>query len=87
MEGFHSDSGVGGYRCHFSLPTAKGRWKLAFEGVSSGAEVWVNGQLVATHEGGATPFEADVTDAVKPGDNLLAVRVRGDRPPATSSTT
>ena len=76
MEGFRSDTGVGGYRLHFTAPTSPGRVKLDFEGVYSGAEVWVNGQLVATHEGGATPFEADITDAVKPGDNVLALRVR-----------
>ena len=64
MEGFHSDTGVGGYRLHFTAPSEPGRVKLDFEGVYSGAEVWVNGQLVATHEGGATPFEADITDAV-----------------------
>ncbi|MFZ1935695.1 MAG: glycoside hydrolase family 2 TIM barrel-domain containing protein [Thermoguttaceae bacterium] len=76
MEGFHNDTGVGGYRLHFTAPTEPGRIKLDFEGVYSGAEVWVNGQLVATHEGGALPFEADITDVVKPGDNVLALRVR-----------
>ena len=75
MEGFHSDSYVGGYRLRFDAPTEPGRVKLAFEGVYSGAEVWVNGQLVAIHEG-VTPFEADITDAVTKGENLLAVRVK-----------
>jgi beta-galactosidase len=75
MEGFHSDSSVGGYRRHFVAPKVPGRVKLAFDGVYSGAEVWVNGQLVATHEG-ITPFEADITDAVVKGENLLAVRVK-----------
>ena len=78
MEGFRSNTGVGGYRLHFQFKASSepGRVKLDFEGVYSGAEVWVNGQLVATHEGGATPFEADITDVVKPGDNVLALRVR-----------
>jgi beta-galactosidase len=77
MEGFRNDSGVAGYRLHFNGPKAAAeRIKLDFEGVYSGAEVWVNGQLVATHEGGAMPFEADITDVVKAGDNVLAVRVR-----------
>jgi hypothetical protein len=44
--------------------------------VYSGAEVWVNGQLVAIHEGGATPFEVDVTEAATRKENLLAVRVK-----------
>ncbi|MCC6124883.1 MAG: discoidin domain-containing protein [Pirellulales bacterium] len=76
MEGFHNDSGIGGYRLRFASPTGPGRVKLAFEGVYSGAEAWVNGRLVALHEGGATPFEADITDAVQKGENLLALRVK-----------
>jgi len=35
------------------------------------AQVWVNGQLVATHEGGHTPFSADITAA-------LALHADGD---------
>jgi beta-galactosidase len=75
MEGFHSDSGVGGYRRHFNAPSQPGRVKLAFDGVYSGAEVWVNGHLVVTHEG-ITPFEVDISDVVQPAGNLLAVRVK-----------
>jgi hypothetical protein len=51
------------------------RVKLRFDGAYSGAEVFVNGTRVAAHEGGATPFEADVTDLLQP-DNTLAVRLR-----------
>jgi len=76
MEGFHSDSGVGGYRLRVQAPAETGRLKLGFEGVYSGAEVWINGRLVAVHEGGATPFETDITDAARKGENLLAIRVR-----------
>jgi beta-galactosidase/beta-glucuronidase len=40
------------------------------------AAVWVNGTQVATHEGGHTPFSADVTHALagEAGDNILVVR-------------
>ena len=75
MEGFRSLEGVGGYRKRFVPPRGEGRLKLRFEGVYSGAEVWVNGRRVAYHEGGALPFEVDVTDVAREGDNLLAVRV------------
>ncbi|MCC6124252.1 MAG: discoidin domain-containing protein [Pirellulales bacterium] len=75
MEGFHSPDNVGGYLRKFEAPAGEGRIKLRFEGVYSGAEVWVNGKKLAYHEGGATPFEIDVTDAVHPGENLLALRV------------
>jgi hypothetical protein len=75
MEGFRSRDGIGGYRKRFRAPPGAGRLKLRFEGVYSGAEVWVNGRRLAYHEGGALPFEVDITDAVHARDNLLAVRV------------
>ncbi len=75
MQGFRSPEGVGGYRKRFRAPAGKGRLKLRFEGVYSGAEVWVNGRRLAYHEGGALPFEVDVTDVVHSRDNLLALRV------------
>ncbi len=75
MQGFQSVEGVGGYRKRFRTPASPGRLKLRFDGVYSGAEVWVNGRRLAYHEGGALPFEVDLTEAVRPRDNLLAVRV------------
>lgn len=75
MQGFHPTDGVGGYRARFSARAGDGRVKLAFDGVYSGAQVWVNGTPVAVHEGGATPFECDITDALRSGDNTLALRV------------
>lgn len=75
MEGFQSPDGTGGYRRHFKAPAGTGRLMLRFDGVYSGAGVWVNGQYVAHHEGGFTPFEADITDVVQRGDNVLALKV------------
>lgn len=44
------------------------------------AHVWVNGQLAAVHEGGQTPFEADITGALNPeGEQVIVVRAE-DRP-------
>src|SRR5271157_1006921 len=79
MEGFDSKNGVGGYRRHVEIPPSfRGRRvKLLFDGVYSGAEVWLNGQRVGSHEGGFSPFEVDITGAANiGGDNLLAVLVR-----------
>ncbi|HEX5051509.1 MAG TPA: discoidin domain-containing protein, partial [Planctomycetota bacterium] len=64
---------AGGYRRHFDARGGAGRWLLRFDGVYSGAEVFVNGRRVATHDGGAVPFEADITDVVHERDNVLAV--------------
>ncbi|GMV37317.1 MAG: hypothetical protein AMXMBFR61_18250 [Fimbriimonadales bacterium] len=80
MKGFNPMTGVGGYRRTFRAPGGEGRLKLRFEGVYSGAEVWINGTLVARHDGGATPFEADITEAVHEGENLIAVRATEHTP-------
>lgn len=48
---------------------------LHFGAVDHTATVWVNGDLVATHEGGQSPFTADITDVVdREGDNVVVVR-------------
>lgn len=69
--------GYGWYRKHFNMPKAwQGkRINLDFDGVFQVAEVFVNGQRVGEHSGGYTGFTFDITDAVKPGDNVVAVRV------------
>lgn len=43
------------------------RAMLRFDGVYSYARVWVNGTLVAEHDGGFTSWYADLTRHVKPG--------------------
>jgi len=57
-------------------PAGDGRVLLRFGAVDYLADVWVNGTHAGSYEGGETPFEFDVTGALKSdGDNLLAVRV------------
>jgi len=78
MEGFTSENGVAAYRLHVHIPNnfRNQRVKLVFDGVYSGAEVWLNGKRCGFHEGGFAPFELDVTQAARVGaDNLLAVLV------------
>src|SRR4051794_16257573 len=41
---------------------------LRFDAATHRAVVWVGDAQVAEHEGGYTPFEADVTDHVRPGE-------------------
>ena len=49
---------------------------LRFGSATHRAVVWVNGRQVAEHEGGYTPFEADVTGVVEPGaENRVTVVV------------
>src|SRR4051812_7758362 len=56
-------------------PAAHERYLLRFGAVDYLADVWLNGQPVGGHEGADTPFSLALTSALKPGDNLLAVRV------------
>ncbi|MCY9663014.1 glycoside hydrolase family 2 TIM barrel-domain containing protein [Paenibacillus chondroitinus] len=64
------------YRRDLAIPDsfANKRILLHFGAVDYEASVWVNGTLVATHEGGHTPFHADITDALQPGTNKLVVK-------------
>lgn len=68
--------GVAWYRKPLTFPkrSADERLFLMFEGVNAYATIWLNGKLVGKHGGGLVSFTLDVTDAVKDGDNLLAVR-------------
>ncbi|MBW8086498.1 glycoside hydrolase family 2 [Streptomyces hygroscopicus subsp. hygroscopicus] len=65
------------YRRTFTVPSAWSgqRVVLHFGAVHHEATVWVNDTEVAHHEGGYTPFSADVTDALGDGEQLLVVRV------------
>ena len=69
--------GVVWYRKHFRLPAdaPRGRAFLEFQGVRQAADVWVNGTRVGTSENGVMAFGLDITAALKPGDNVVAVRV------------
>jgi beta-galactosidase/beta-glucuronidase len=57
-------------------PTADERLLLHFGAVDYRAAVWVNGAQVASHEGGHTPFSAEVTSALagEGGENVVVVR-------------
>jgi hypothetical protein len=77
---------VGWYRRQFKVPAdfPKGNhvW-LRFGAVDWRADVWLNGRKVAEHEGGYTPFEADITDVVdRTGDNVVVVRAHDPTDPA-----
>jgi beta-galactosidase/beta-glucuronidase len=59
----------------------QGRLLLHFGAVDYQALVWVNNRLVAQHEGGNTPFTADITTALDPekADQVIVVRAE-DQP-------
>jgi beta-glucuronidase len=65
----HSHIGDVWYETRFRVPAGWSgkRIMLRFGSATHRAVVWVNGIQVAQHEGGFTPFEAEITDAVEPG--------------------
>ena len=76
-DGFHP---VLWYRTTFEQrPDPGGALLLHVGAVDHRARVWVNGRLVAVHEGGHTRFSMDVTDALTDsGPQVLVVRAEDD---------
>ena len=73
----HDDNPVGSYRRDFEIPPG---WDgreifINFDGVYSAFFVWVNGEYIGYSEGSRTPAEFRITEAVRPGPNVLAVQV------------
>lgn len=52
---------------------------LYFAGVSTRCNIYLNGKKIISHEGSFTPFQIEVTDALKDGDNLLVCEVNNNR--------
>jgi beta-galactosidase len=90
--------GVGWYRRHLTAPAppagveATGRRAyLQFDGSNTVTDVYLNGTHIGQHRGGFAAFRFDVTAALVPGDNLLAVKVDNrsvaDVPPISADFT
>ena len=52
---------------------------LYFAGVSTRCNIYLNGKKIISHEGSFTPFQIEVTDALKDGENLLVCEVNNNR--------
>lgn len=69
--------GYGWYRKHFTVPAS---WagksvSLEFQAAFDQAEIYLNGKKVGEHIGGYNGFSIDLTSTIKPGDNVVAVRL------------
>jgi len=64
------------YRRSIAVPEqwSEKRIVLHFGAVDYLTKVWVNGQLAAVHEGGHTPFQADITPFLTAEDNIVILR-------------
>ena len=81
--GAYLPTGIGWYRKEFRVPAhARGRevW-LQFDGIYENADVWVNGVHVGHRPYGYTSVSYDVTKDLKPGVNVVAVRVDNSEQP------
>ena len=68
------------FKHSFQYKKAEGqRTLLYFGAVNYDTHVYLNGQHVMHHVGGFTPFNADVTDQLKDGENFVIVKVDNKR--------
>ncbi len=72
-----TENPTGDHRLVFELPPEwrRGGSVLRFLGVDSCAKVWLNGTELGHFKGSRLPFEFDVGAVLRPGRNVLAVRV------------
>ncbi|WP_323833463.1 glycoside hydrolase family 2 protein [Algoriphagus sp. D3-2-R+10] len=68
------------YKKQFSYSIIEGkRLFLHFGAVNYLADVYLNGEKIGSHEGGFTPFQFELTDKIKDGDNTVIVKVNNNR--------
>ena len=74
--------GIGWYRKMFEVNSKKeDRYYLEFDGVYMNSTVYVNGQKVGFRPYGYSSFEYDITEYLKEGRNIVAVKVdNSDQP-------
>ncbi len=65
------------YRRHFTIPENLHGMRIfiKFDGVMVSASPNINGYALPTHQGGYLPFQYEITDHIKQGDNVLAIKV------------
>jgi len=85
-QGGYSPGGVGWYRREITVPK---NWndnkhvRIEFEGVYMNSEVWINGVYLGKRPYGYISFGYDLTEYLRTGQNVLAVRVDNSKEPST----
>ncbi|MFW9878069.1 MAG: beta-glucuronidase [Candidatus Thorarchaeota archaeon] len=71
------------YQTIFTVPLGWEDQKifLRFGSVNYLTDVWINEELIGSHEGGHLPFEFEVTNNLQKGENIIVVRVDGNLSP------
>ena len=82
--GGYKPGGIGWYRRSFTLPESFQGKRIAirFDGVYMNSQVWLNGKLLGERPYGYIPFEYDLTDDLRQGQNTIAVRVDNTKEPS-----
>jgi beta-galactosidase len=87
--GGFAPTGVGWYRKTFTVPdadatpTAARRTFIVFDGVMANSDVYLNGELLGHRPYGYVSFVYELTPALHPGTNMIAVRVDDSQQPAS----
>jgi len=73
-------TGIAWYRKRFALPANSSNKKvfLEFEGIRQAGEFYLNGKFIGRHENGITGFGFDISNDLKTGENVIAVRIDND---------
>ncbi|HSJ69705.1 MAG TPA: glycoside hydrolase family 2 TIM barrel-domain containing protein [Anditalea sp.] len=62
-----------------TTPEAGKKYYIYFGAVNYEAHIYINGKKAGLHKGGFTPFQFDVTDMLKNGENFVVVKVDNKR--------
>lgn len=68
------------YKKKISYNLAPGRRAFLYVGAANYlSNVWLNGRQLGSHEGGFTPFQFEITDQLRQGENTFIIRVNNER--------
>jgi beta-galactosidase len=87
--GAFAPTGIGWYRKSFTVadadatPTAARRTFIVFDGVMANSDVYLNGELLGHRPYGYVSFFYELTPHLRPGANMIAVRVDDSQQPAS----
>ena len=73
--------GTAWYRKHFTLPDDINgkRVRITFDGVYKHSRVWINSNYLGGRAYGYSAFTFDISEFVRPGENVISVRVEHDQ--------
>ncbi|MCF6360345.1 MAG: DUF4982 domain-containing protein [Cyclobacteriaceae bacterium] len=82
--GGYFDGGLGWYRKNFEVPA---NWSdkivnIQFDGVYMNSEVWINGHYLGKRPYGYISFRYELSEYLKPGENIISVRVDNSKEPS-----